>query len=239
MKTTKLLRIILITFLVLQLPACQNKPAGGYEDHAVIENKWIPLRTIDENGLLGERVDAWRNHRLWYIAESGYLIDGFENRPGVHPWQGEHLGKWLHAASLTYLVTRDEKIKEEMESLVERLLAVQESNGYLGTYADDNTFIAVPEVIDPRDLADDTYTEEEKEVAMNSWRKARGGWDTWTHRYNLYGLLTYEKYFPDERIVEACREMGDLLIEVYGEGKNDLTKYGTRRISTTTLLDPS
>jgi DUF1680 family protein len=236
-KTIKFNEVLLFMLLVFLFPACQNKPASDKGDYAVIENKWTPLRTIDEDGLMGERADAWRNNRLWYIAESGYLIDGFEKRPGEHPWQGEHLGKWLHAASLAYQVTRDEKLKILMESLVERLLAVQEPNGYLGTYADESTFMAIPEVIDPRDLADDTYTEKEQEAAREVWRRA-GGWDTWTFRYNIYGLLIYEKYFPDERIVEACRKMADLLIETYGEGKHDLTKYGTRRgISATTLLE--
>ena len=66
----------------------------------------------------------------------------------------------------------------------------------------------------------------------------RGGWDIWTHRYNLHGLLTYEQYFSDERIVDACRKMADLLIRVYGEGGGDITQYGTREgISSTTLLE--
>ncbi len=238
MKATKFLKILLISFLVFQLPACQDKPPGSTGADGIIENTWTPLKTIDEDGLMGERVDAWRNNRLWFMAESEYLIDGFENRPGVHPWQGEHLGKWLHAASLAYQVTGDEKLKQQMESLVERLIAVQEPNGYLGTYADENTFVAVPEVTDPRDLADDTYTEDEQKAAIGLWNRVRGGWDTWTFRYNLYGLLTYEKYFPDESVVAACKKMGDLLIEIYGEGENDLSKYGTRRgISATTLLE--
>jgi uncharacterized protein len=39
-------------------------------------------------------------------------------------------------------------------------------------------------------------------------------------------------------IVEACKKMGDLLISIYGEGKYDLSKYGTRQgISATTLLE--
>jgi DUF1680 family protein len=238
MKTTEFLKILLIILLALQLPACQDKPAGTYEDHAVIENKWTPLRTIDEEGLMGERVDAWRNVRLWHMAESGYLIDGFENRPGEHPWQGEHLGKWLHAATLTYLVTRDEKLREEMSALVERLLAVQEPNGYLGTYGDDYTFMAEPESLPQRPTADDTFTLEEWQVLVAANPRKPGGWDTWTFRYNIYGLLTYEKYFSDERIVEACRKMADLLIGTFGEGQHDLTKYGTRRgISATTLLE--
>jgi DUF1680 family protein len=204
--------MLLAMLLLFLLQACQIKPTRDPEDHAVISNIWIPLLTMDEGGLMGERVNAWRHNRLWHMAESGYLIDGFENRPGVHPWQGEHLGKWLHAATLAYLVTRDEELKETMASFVERLLATQEANGYLGTYDEKHRLYVTP--------AD------------------KHGWDTWTHCYNLYGLLTYENYFPDERIVDACRKMGDLLIHVYGEEKHDLTQYGTRRgISATTLLE--
>lgn len=229
----KVLSIILLVFL---FPGCQDKSTRDTGDNAIIENKWTPLRTINEDGLMGERADAWRNNRLWYMAESGYLIDGFENRPGEHPWQGEHLGKWLHAASLAYHVNGDEELRMQMQCLVERLLATQLPNGYMGTYADDITFMAKPEGFDPNSFADDTYTAEEREAAIKSWR--RGGWDTWTFRYNIYGLLTYEKYFPDERIVQACEKMADLLIETYGEGKSDLTKYGTRQgISATTLLE--
>ena len=179
-----------------------------------------------EGGLLEQRVSLWRNHRLWHIAESGYLIDGFEHRPGVHPWQGKHLGKWLHAAVLAWRVTGDEKLQNEMASNVERLLATQLPDGYLGTYDGESTFMATPE----------------------SWGKSvqddvgktihKGGWDIWTHRYNLYGLLAYEQYFPDERIIDACRRMADLLISVYGEGGCDITRYGTREgISSTTLLE--
>jgi len=238
MKRTDILKIILVSMMAAPLTACQEKSKGVDGDHPVIENKYTPLKTLEEEGLVGSRVDAWRNHRLWYIYESGYLMDGFENRPGVHPWQGEHLGKWLHAATLAYRATGDEKIKHAMESMVERLLAVQEPNGYLGTYADENTFVANPESVDPNTLAEDTYSEEEMAAFREKWRKVSGGWDTWTHRYNLYGLLVYESEFPDERIVEACRKMADLLIEVYGEGQHDLTKYGTRRgISATTLLE--
>lgn len=164
------------------------------------------------------------------MAESGYLIDGFENRPGAHPWQGEHLGKWLHAATLTWLMTGDERLAAALASSVERVLATQLPNGYLGTYGPEQTFVAHPENVPLTELHDDM------DVAMAT--KRRAGWDTWTHRYNLYGLLTYERVFPNEAVVDACRRMADLLIRVYGEGGADLTHYGTRKgISATTLLE--
>ena len=193
-------------------------------------NKWRALATADVAGSQGERLDLWRNHRLWYMAESGFLIDGFENRPGVHPWQGEHLGKWLHAATLAWVETRDEKLAAELERNVERLLATQLPDGYLGTYAADETFTAVPENVPRAGPHDD--------MDVPGKYRGRVGWDVWTHRYNLYGLLTYERVFPNERVVDACRRMGDLLIGVYGGDGADLTKYGTRKgISATTLLE--
>lgn len=119
---------------------------GGQDSAATIKadvmlnpDQWESLQTIDEEGLVGERVDLWRNTRFWFIGESGYLIDGFENRPGEHPWQGEHLGKWLHAGTIAYKITGDEKMKAKMYELVTRLLASQRQDGYIGTYADGYT----------------------------------------------------------------------------------------------------
>jgi DUF1680 family protein len=94
----------------------------------------------------------------------------------------------------------------------------------------------VMESTDPSLLADD-IEEDKKAAAIAAWH-AKGGWDTWTLRYNLYGLLTYEKYFPNDEVIDACRKMADLLIDTYGPGKADLTKYGSRQgISATTLLE--
>ena len=193
-------------------------------------NAWRALRTVDVAGSQRARLEAWRRHRLWFMAESGFLIDGFESRPGTHPWQGEHLGKWLHAATLTWLMTGEDRLRSELESNVKRLLATQLPNGYLGTYGPEETFVALPENVEVAEAHDDM------DAAIAS--KRRAGWDTWTHRYNLYGLLTYERVFPNEAVVDACRRMGDLLIEVYGGDGADLTNYGTRKgISATTLLE--
>jgi DUF1680 family protein len=124
-----------------------------------IHTVWRPLPSLYEGGLLGERVDLWRENRLWHMVKSGYLLSGFESRPGIHPWQGEHVGKWLHAATLAYEQTHDERLSKTMKEIVARLLETQEPNGYLGTYSENERFYAVPD--DKR------------------------SWDIWTHRYNL------------------------------------------------------
>ena len=205
-----------------------------------IENAWRPLPSMPTGGLLGERIDLWRQGRMWYMvnAEDDYLLSGFESRPGTHPWQGEHFGKWLHAATLAYEQSHDEKLLKTMQEMVECLLATQDANGYLGTYGDDFTFMAQPENISLTDIADDINPLKNKGTQPKAKAKPKGGWDTWTFRYNIYGLLTYERFHPNPRVVEACEKMADLLIEVYGEGGYDLTKYGSRQgISATTLLE--
>lgn len=201
---------------------------------------WRPLPSLQDGGLLFERLDVWRNGRIWYMvhADDDYLLSGFESRPGTHPWQGEHFGKWLHAATLAYEQSHDEKLLKTMQEMVERLLATQDENGYMGTYGADHTFMAKPENVSLTDIADDINPLKNKGIQPKRKAKPKGGWDTWTFRYNIYGLLTYEHFHPDPRIVESCERMADLLIEVYGQGKYDLTKYGTRQgISATTLLE--
>ncbi len=201
-----------------------------------VENAWRPVGDTEVSGLLGERLALWRKERLWHMSNDGYLLSGFESRPGIHAWQGEHVGKWLHAATLAYEQTHDKKLLKALQETVERLLATQEPNGYLGTYSADHRFTAKPENVNITDIVDDISATKGKGKQPKA--KPKGGWDTWTLRYNIYGLLTYERFHPDPRVVEACRKMADLLIGVYGEGKYDLTKYGTRKgISATTLLE--
>jgi uncharacterized protein len=206
------------------------------ESHLAIKNVWSPLPLTEASGLLGERLALYRDHRIPFLLDSGFLIDGFESRPGVHGWQGEHFGKWLHAATLEYLRVRDPELKKSMDSMVERLLASQLENGYLGTYTYEYSFASYPENKFVGDVTDEDTDHDDTKVKPNPFGR---GWDIWTHRYNLYGLLVYEKYFQNEDVVTACRKMADLLIKVYGEGSGyDITKQGTRwGMSATTLLE--
>jgi uncharacterized protein len=54
---------------------------------------------------VGCRVEANRLRLL--DVDLDPLLAGFRARPGSHPWIGEHIGKWIHAATLTRRDTRD------------------------------------------------------------------------------------------------------------------------------------
>jgi uncharacterized protein len=184
------------------------------EASPVADYTWNPAPRVQPSGVLGERLQLWREKRLWHVINDPFILDGFATPPGRHPWQGEHVGKWLHAATLAYEATGDSELGKRLDETVEQLIAAQDEDGYLGTYSPEQRFHAPP------------------------GEHTKKSWDIWTHRYNLYGLLTYENFHPNPAVVEACVRMGDLLIATYGPGQQDLTQTGTRQgISSATVLE--
>jgi hypothetical protein len=165
-------------------------------------------------GILGERLDAWRHVRLWRVVNDPFLLDGFLHPPGKHPWQGEHVGKWLHAASLAAGATGDPKLDEALRAVVAKLIAAQESDGYLGTYAPKDRFYNKASTGDPTT------------------------WDIWTERYAIYGLLSYCGSHNDPAALRTCEEAGDLLMKSVGPPSGDVTRFGTRHgLSSAVLLE--
>jgi hypothetical protein len=66
-----------------------------------------------------------------------------------------------------------------------------------------------------------------------------GGWDVWTHKYNLLGLLADYEATRDERALAAARKIGDLLAGAFGDGKRDIIKSGTHvGMAATSVLEP-
>ncbi len=165
-------------------------------------------------GILGERLELWRRVRLWRVAGDPFLLDGFTHPPGTHPWQGEHVGKWLHAASLAAGATGDPKLNESLRAVVAKLIATQDTNGYLGTYALKERYYSKVATGDPTT------------------------WDIWTQRYAIHGLLSYCRLHDDPDAVHACKEAGDLLIKTVGPPSGDMTRFGTRHgLSAAVLLE--
>ncbi|MGI8907837.1 MAG: hypothetical protein ACR2IE_15255 [Candidatus Sumerlaeaceae bacterium] len=68
---------------------------------------------IQMQGLPGDRTRGNIESRLLTINEND-LLDGFRHRPGKHPWIGEHVGKWLHAASLAWTNSKDSRLRQRM-----------------------------------------------------------------------------------------------------------------------------
>src|SRR5438132_272420 len=68
-------------------------------------------------GLLGDRFGKSESRRLLNVDEEE-LLAGFRRRPGKQAWIGEHVGKWLHAASLAYANTGDAALRAKLDRVV-------------------------------------------------------------------------------------------------------------------------
>ena len=109
-------------------PLVQNK----------VNNKFAPtpIQNNTYSGYLGKRFTQNLEQRLLKVDEFG-LIGSYLNRPGIHPWAGEHIGKYLETATNVWKLTRNPKLKKQMDRLMYQLIHTQKEDGYLGTYTPD------------------------------------------------------------------------------------------------------
>jgi DUF1680 family protein len=200
MKIAGFLAILLIAspaFAILS----QNPPGDRLEI--------LAPAAVHIDGWIGGRIDANIERRLLTI-DNEPLLAGYRHRPGNHPWIGEHVGKWLHAATLAWAYTHDPRLREKIDRTAAELIRCQEADGYLGTYSSDKRFGLYP----------------------------GNDWDVWSHKYNLIGLLTYYQYTGDRAALDACRKMGDLLISTFPDKKSILAAGTHQGMAATSVLEP-
>ena len=63
-------------------------------------------------GWVGMRIEANEANRLVKL-DPARLLEGYRKRPGRQSWDGEHVGKWLHAATLAWVNTGDPALRAE------------------------------------------------------------------------------------------------------------------------------
>jgi DUF1680 family protein len=154
-------------------------------------------------GFLGERYRKNEMARLLTKNEDE-MLSGFQNRPGKHPYVGQHVGKWIHAATLTWASTKSEALRAKLDRVVSRLIATQKQDGYLGTYTDGA-----------------------------HWGMGKDQqWDVWVHKYVLIGLLTYHNHTGDQASLEASKKIGDLLVSTFSINGDSGTRLDLNERST-------
>ncbi|MGQ9462123.1 MAG: glycoside hydrolase family 127 protein [Candidatus Fervidibacter sp.] len=179
--------------------------------------QWVHPNAVRLGGLLGYRFKMNELNRLLPLSEET-LLSGFRKRPGVQAWIGEHVGKWLHAAVLTWANTGNPNLKVKIDRVVRELIATQEPDGYLGTY----------------------------DFATRWTVKKERGWDVWVHKYVLIGLLTYKHWVSGgneltKTALEAATKAADLILRTFGtsEGQLDLMERSTHvGMASSSILQP-
>ena len=150
--------------------------------------------SVHLTGWTGLRMEVSETNRLVKIDPNRLLLS-YRNRPGCQSYDGEHIGKWLHAATLAWVNSGDPALRQKLDLVATGLVKCQLDDGYLGTYS-----------LDGKPWA--RWTE----------------WDVWTHKYNLLGLISYIRETGNTDLLPACRKMGDLLCKTFGDepGKLDI-----------------
>ena len=85
------------------------------------------------SGMIGSRIQNSAINRLLPM-DVDRLLEGFRKRPGRQSYDGEHVGKWLHAATLAWVYTGNAQLRAKIDNVAKELLKCQLEDGYLGTY---------------------------------------------------------------------------------------------------------
>ncbi len=200
-------------------PAAQAQPADAVEP--AVETK---VEVAFEPADFGETTYVgWFHDRMQINVEKRLLqldldmiLEPFVNRPGSQWWVGEHVGKYLHAATYAWRFTGDERLRERMDYAVKTLIDTQLPTGYLGTYEEKDQF---------------------------GWGDGLGWegpvWDVWVHKYNLIGLLTYYQATGNESALEASVRAADLLYETFVVKKRTMRLASAHMgMAATSVLEP-
>ncbi len=119
---------------LLNLNAAEISPIPDKVAVAVVDRQdcQVPDRT-HLTGWVGQRIQLSEANRLLKL-DAERLLEGYRKRPGRQSWDGEHVGKWLHAASLAWVNTGDPALRKKLDYVATELVKCQLEDGYLGTY---------------------------------------------------------------------------------------------------------
>ncbi len=213
--------------LLLVGPArAQQNPSGlVIAGTAKVADRFTPLMPTElwlRDGMLGVRIDVNAKNRLLHVDEND-LLDAFERRNVPHQdWQGEHVGKFLHAATLAWNYDHDPALKAKLDRVVSRLLRTQEPDGYLGTYPPERRWTSW-----------DVWVHKYVLLGLLTY-------DQFTHAASTHPT-SHASHGPElsEAALKACRRVGDLLIATFGPGRRDINRAGEHAgLAPDSVLEP-
>lgn len=130
--TLKITPIIFINAIcILNTHVFGQVPAEG-DNRACIPQ---PVHQVTICGYLSERYHLNEQYLLWQAENNKEFMCNPYLHPGQvkdRPWDGEYLGKWLDAASLTAQYMGDDQLMDLCSEYALVLINNQDSNGYIG-----------------------------------------------------------------------------------------------------------
>lgn len=183
-------------------------------------NDYLSPSDVLVKGLLGEEIQSSEQGRLLLLPnwKDGQLIKMFSEEYRINnktnDWYGEHAGKWLYTATLAVKRTGNSDLQKLLFKTADQLMSYQDKDGYLGSYSPGQRITAKNDKFHPT------------------------SWDVWNLTYMTLGFLELNKHFPIEKYLSTAKNIGELFLRTFGEGKADITNYGTRYgLSATVILE--
>ena len=161
-------------------------------------------------GFLKEYLEAISENWLTVAPEKNpVMLDMFRDRERK-PYRklvghvGEYAGKFLTGAVGVLRLTEDEKLRAYLQNVVDQLVELQATDGYLGPWPKGYQFAGkpLPNAHWPNDFP----------------------WDAWGHYHLTVALLLWYEHTGDEKALRAAGKIGDLLCDTFlGTGRSIIT----------------
>lgn len=127
-----------IIFLSLKVLA-QEQNHSSFKVQDKVQDSFISadynLQKPALEGYIVERIRINIEKRLLTLNLPS-ILEPYIHRPGKQSWVGEHVGKFLHAATYAWEYTGNARLKQKIDSVARVLISAQKPDGYLGTYLD-------------------------------------------------------------------------------------------------------
>ncbi len=157
-----------VTLRQRPLPSGSVANIEGFVGQRIRANADNYLKKFDIDKFVGMMESA--NHRQWW-------------------WIGEQPGKWLESAVLASQALEDERLEEQVKTVLKRIVGAQKSDGYLG--------------ITPANMR----TEE----------KPLRGMDPYEQYFTFHGLLTAYEVLDEPAALKAAKQLGDYYLKTIND----------------------
>jgi uncharacterized protein len=159
------------------------------------------------NGVVGDYIQAIKSSWLLKAPDNNpALLNMFEVRDiqpykKYLPWSGEFAGKYLTGASMILKLTNDEQLKSYIQKFVNRLVSLQDKDGYLGPY--------------------------NKNDRLTGWDSVKNEytWEEWNHGHIIIGLLSWYEITGDGNAFNCACKIGDMMCNKFLSTKMINTTY--------------
>jgi DUF1680 family protein len=131
------------------------------------------------------------------------MLDMFADRDkqpyrNLLPWSGEFVGKYITSSTQMIRLTHDAALQAAVQKLVDRLVTLQDEDGYLGPF--------------PKSAR---LTGKAPKVQFDAT------WDAWGHYHAMIGLMMWYDQTHDAKALRCSQKIGDLLCNHFlGNGRH-------------------